>query len=116
MTVRPDETTNKNINPGNDTEDRVFLLSFKEAEELFGSRWQNKDRQCQGTEYCCAQGAVKDRVFDACYWWLRSPSTMPTYSPHYVAFVDNQGYICDTGYRANVASYAVRPALWIEIG
>ena len=52
-----------------DTKDRVFLLSRGEAQKYFSS---DSTRQCQGTAYCYAQGAYKDRDGN-CKWWLRSP-------------------------------------------
>lgn len=94
-------------NPGNDTKDRVFLLSIAEAQKYFGSA---SARQCQGTAYCFAQGAYK--VGDGyCLWWLRSPG-----SSGCTAYVYNDGSINDWGHDVDNGTIAVRPALWIDLG
>lgn len=94
-------------NPGNNTKDRVFLLSIAEAQKYFGS---DSARQCQGTAYCFAQGAYK--VGDGyCLWWLRSPG-----SSGCTAYVYNDGSINDWGHDVDNGTIAVRPALWIDLG
>ena len=58
----------------NDTEDKVFLLSFEEAKTLFAN---NKDRWKKATEYTKARDGFAYKTHDAKYnnvsWWLRSP-------------------------------------------
>lgn len=94
-------------NPGNNTKDRVFLLSIAEAQKYFGSK---SVRQCQGTVYCFAQGAYK--VGDGyCLWRLRSPG-----SSGCTAYVYNDGSINEYGYPVDEGTVAVRPALWIDLG
>ena len=109
-TVTPDYSTD----PGNNTKDRVFLLSIAEAEKYFGS---DSTRQCQGTVYCYAQGAYKARNGN-CWWWLRSLS-----SPHsfnfdncYAFYVFSHGKVSREGSSADYDRIAVRPALWIDLG
>lgn len=93
-------------NPGNNTKDRVFLLSIAEAQKYFGSK---SVRQCQGTVYCFAQGAYK--VGDGyCLWRLRSPG-----SSGCTAYVYNDGSINEYGYPVDEGTIAVRPALWIDL-
>ncbi|MDE5722325.1 MAG: hypothetical protein K2I30_06295, partial [Clostridia bacterium] len=57
-----------------DTEDKVFLLSFREAEAWFTD---NKARWKKATEYAKATGCyaygTHDAKFSNCCWWLRSP-------------------------------------------
>ena len=108
-TVTPDYSTD----PGNNTKDRVFLLSIAEAEKYFGS---DSTRQCQGTVYCYAQGAYKARNGN-CWWWLRSLS-----SPHsfnfdncYAFYVFSHGKVSREGSSADYDRIAVRPALWINL-
>lgn len=94
-------------NPGNNTKDRVFLLSIAEAQKYFGSK---SVRQCQGTVYCFAQGAYK--VGDGyCLWRLRSPG-----SSGCTAYVYNDGSINEYGYPVDEGTIAVRLALWIDLG
>ncbi|MCR5137747.1 MAG: DUF6273 domain-containing protein [Oscillospiraceae bacterium] len=80
---------------GNDTRDRVFLLSIEEAEKYF------KDD--------------RDRATGAC-WWLRSPGRYG----FYVALVFGDGSVYDVGsvnYFGNCVNfrYGVRPALKINL-
>ena len=53
---------------GNDTTDRVFLLSADETNELFRN---NLERSCAPTEYAIEQGVFTSN--DNCKWWLRTP-------------------------------------------
>ena len=100
--------------PGNDTTDKVFLLSVTEAEKYFSS---DEGRKCVPTAYAIEQGAYTSSSYTkggkaACRWWLRSPGT---YSP-YAALVYYDGG--DFDYRGdcvNISHACVRPALWIEI-
>lgn len=99
-TVTPDYSTD----PGNNTKDRVFLLSIAEAEKYFGS---DSTRQCQGTAYCYAKGAYKAKNGN-CMWWLRSP--------HRSSYAD---FVADCGSDSYISvtndGIAVRPALWINL-
>ena len=69
---------NSNITGGNDTQDRVFLLSFRETFKVY---FKNpEDRLCAATDYAVSQGAgtstsAKQTVDDrpAAEWWTRSP-------------------------------------------
>ena len=98
--------------PGNDTVDSVFLLSFSEAETLFGS---NRERMCTPTELALAHGGLDDRVYSGdysptCWWWLRSPGT----SSKAAACVYADGSIFHLGYGSPGSELSVRPAVWIS--
>ena len=73
---------------GNDTQDKIFLLSYAEAYQYYGViQWKidyakgcpNQASRVQPTAYVIAQGAYKDRKYTtadgaaAVSWWLRSP-------------------------------------------
>ena len=98
--------------PGNDTTDKVFLLSIAEVNKYFSS---DEARMCVPTAYVIAQGAYtssSDSVGGkaTCFWWLRSPG----------ADLDhNAGVYCDGFVNRNGAvlnhDAAVRPALWINL-
>ena len=109
-TVTPDYSTD----PGNNTKDRVFLLSIAEAEKYFGS---DSTRQCQGTVYCYAQGAYKARNGN-CWWWLRSLSSPHSFNfdNRYAFYVFSHGKVSREGSSADYDRIAVRPALWIDLG
>jgi hypothetical protein len=125
-TVIADKNPSYITSPGNNTTDKVFLLSITEVNKYFKS---GEARKCAPTDYAIAQGVWTSSSYKAgdratCWWWLRSPG----YFSNYAAFinidgsVDNYGYlICDGstldyGYDADRGYGAIRPAMWIDIG
>ena len=107
-TVSADNNPSYSTSPGNSTTDKVFLLSFTEANKYFSS---DSARQCQGTAYCYAQGAYKGSNGN-CWWWLRSPGNYPLYA----AYVYYVGSVLSNGRDVLDDDGAVRPALWINLG
>ena len=59
-------TTNNNVDfyPVNSFYDKIFLLSYKEAEEKYFSR--DSERKTKATDYALSRGVIDS------YWWLRS--------------------------------------------
>lgn len=108
VTVSADKNPEYGTNPGNATQDRVFLLSITEANKYFNS---NGARQCEPTDYAVANGARE--VDSGNYWWLRSPG----YYQDAAAFIYYDGDVCEVGERVSRDDndYAVRPALWIDL-
>ena len=91
---------------GNNTEDQVFLLSFKEASEDYFS--SDEERICMPTDYAVQNGAYTDGDTGACLWWLRSPGRDQSKA----VLVGTEGW----RYNHEVYGYAcVRPALWINL-
>ena len=110
-TVKADWNPQKSIDPGNDTSDKVFLLSIKEANQYFSS---DIERRCRATPHCYSQGAI---IVDSnCSWWLRSPG----HTSDRAATVFRGGTVIDGGMidycgpDVNSGEIAVRPALWIS--
>lgn len=98
-------------NPGNETKDKIFLLSIKEVNKYFKS---DKFRVCRPTKYALTKlKSVYD--WSSCYWWLRSPGQ----HNHNAAAVTIGGHVYNLGYNVHIAGdyycHAVRPALWIVI-
>lgn len=92
---------------GNETTDKIFLLSIDEAENLL-----NRDeRQAKCTDYAKAQGVWVDSVTDTPYWWLRSPGGDPLLA----AAVHYRGKVFIGGLNICVDDTAIRPALWLNI-
>lgn len=92
---------------GNNTEDRVFLLSYKEAfEDYFSS---DEDRICMPTDYAVQNGAWTNDDTGACWWWLRSPGRSRC-NATFVYSDGSPGYIY-----VNLDNNCVRPALWINL-
>ncbi len=104
-TVTADENPSYSTSPGNNTTDKVFLLSITEVNKYFSS---DSARQCQGTAYY-AQGADGS---GKCCWWLRSPG----HRSDRAACVDDGGFVITYGSYVQYGNYAVRPALWIDLG
>ena len=108
-----DDNPDYGTDPGNDTQDKVFLLSIPEVEYYFET---DEDRRCYGTVYCYAQGA-HEYGEGTCWWWLRTPGE----DQDSAATVKGEGKIDVVGGAVNVsniyeqASYgAVRPALVVD--
>ena len=123
LTTNVDNSENQcysgwNASGGNNTQDKVFLLSYAEANKYFDVTHDNSSNtksRVAPTAYAIAQGAWKDSSYetadgiDAGWWWLRSPG----YSRRNAADVSHDGSLHFA--RVNYASGSVRPALWVNI-
>ena len=71
-TVENSDNLEYGIKGGNDTKDKVFLLSLGEAERYFSS---DVARVCTPTRYALSKnkGIVDEEDGGGCLWWLRSP-------------------------------------------
>lgn len=105
--VTADANPDYDTDAGNDTEDKVFLLSIEEVNRYF-----NNDvmRACKPTDYAVSNGAY---VSDSsnCWWWLRSPGN----NRNRAANVDSGGYVSEEGDFVANKDLAVRPAMWISL-
>lgn len=108
VTVSADKNHGYSANPGNATQDQVFLLSITEANKYFNSTGA---RQCEPTDYAVANGAWESDSGNFCWWWLRSPGDVPGSA----ARVSGGGIVSDAGYVVDYNDGAVRPAMWISI-
>lgn len=108
VTVSADKNPNYSTNPGNATQDQVFLLSITEAKKYFSS---DSARQCKATEYAVAGGAYVNSDNGNCWWWLRSPGIYQNCA----AYVFADGDVSGGGNRIDRDYNAVRPALWIDL-
>ena len=100
------------ITGGNNTQDRIFLLSYAEANNYFDS---DKARLCQPTAYAKSQGVgVSFDGSDNCLWWLRSPG----FTQYFVAYVRRDGSLdgsLNNYTHAGRSNAPVRPAMWINL-
>ena len=94
--------------PGNATDNKVFLLSINEVERYFSS---DSERACKPTEYAVANGAEAKRYSGTCSWWLRSPGEGGNSSTE----VNQDGRVNYYGYYVQNDDYGVRPAMWISL-
>ena len=93
---------------GEDTVDRVFLLSYAEARTYVVG---TKNAFARVTDYATARGG--SHIYDGMgWWWLRSPGTKVYNACH----IDNHGTLSLYGYIASRPHWVVRPAIWLELG
>ena len=105
-TVTADENPLHKLSQGNDTLDKVFLLSAAEAYEYFET---DSARVCEMTDYCYAQSPHLERL---CGWWLRSLN-----AAHVAAVIDPyKGSVQIGGDYVTVISPNIRPSIWIDLG
>lgn len=84
---------------------KVFLLSISEVNKYLKL---NASRRCSATAYAKAQGSD----FYSSWWWLRSPGIDSAWAALvycYDGSIDYSGIGVHNG-------FAVRPALWIDLG
>lgn len=99
---------------GNDTTDKVFLLSYDEAQNneygfQSGVSNKSKSRQMRLTEYALQDGYINKDNGNTC-WWLRSPGI----TPQYAAYVFTVGSITDS-YFVGRRNDAARPVIRVKL-
>ena len=103
---------------GNNTQDKIFLLSYAEANKYFKVTWgdsNNTKSRVAPTAYAIAQGAYTNSSYKTAdgsafgMWWLRSPGL----NQNYAAYVNTSGSL----YYYYVFNYnpSVRPAMWLDL-
>ena len=95
-------STEKLINIGRSTEDKVFVLNLSEAERYYFSN--NEDRVAECTSIAQARGGTGE-------WWLRSAGTETASE----ATVDAEGNVNKAGKPVNSMEVTVRPAMWVNL-
>ena len=102
---------------GNDTEDKVFLLSIDEAEQYFES---DNERVAVATKYVKENAGSGFKASKSYSWFLRTPGDMGRRN----AAVDNNGRIdeigewgdgCLTLMASTMEVYGIRPAMWVRL-
>lgn len=92
---------------GNDTKDRVFLLSAQEANQYFVN---NQDRVAYPTQYLVAKDDYLENVTQPADWLLRQPHKHRTNT----ACVSVQG-ATSNGVNVSHALSGLRPAMWLQL-
>ena len=92
---------------GNDTVDKVFLLSIDEINKWFTSV---DTAASQATAYSKSNGAFTEGENNNCWWWLRSPGANSS-----GAAVFCNDFILMNGCPVDSRGIAVRPAMWIDL-
>lgn len=111
-----DENYGTNGNGGNDTTDRIFLLSIAEADNLSYFPKYSSSRYSANTPYVVDGGRLGTHMNgeDVGYldrWWLRSPGSNNTMA----AGIDEEGVELYEGNPVNNKSFAVRPAFNLDL-
>lgn len=92
-----------------DTNDHVFLLSYREAINYF---FEKDERKASGTDYARERGArflgVTSLVIGETDWWLRSSGK----SIRDAAYVDVKGVVNS---KKNTTKMGIRPAIWVDL-
>jgi len=111
---------------GNDTQDKIFLLSLEEVDYYFGNsgdytsmkrkKYDNGKFLPDNNGYCFSNTHDSNRLANfndkACWWWLRSPGL---YS-FLAAYVYEDGIVFVSGLSVNRnRGGGVRPALWLKL-
>ena len=105
--IKNEDNSEYGTSGGNDTEDKVFLLSEKEAETLFSN---DEEKIAKATEYA-EKSVVYGNEEKSVLWWLRSPGG---YSEN-AAVVDRYGWVDRYGFIVNINDGGVRPALYLNL-
>ena len=108
--IKNEDNSEHGTSGGNDTEDKVFLLSEKEADTLFSDE---EERIAKATEYAEKLGVDINENSEekGAWWWLRSPGN----DSFYAALVNYYGWVYGDGIGVNCNVYGVRPALHLNL-
>lgn len=91
---------------GGTTTDKVFLLSYEEANSYYSSMAK---RVVEATKYAIKQG-VSVNEDNECEWWLRTPGE----NSKMAMIVQKQGSVALRGYSVQLEIVGVRPAIWVR--
>ena len=94
---------------GNDTTDKVFLLSIDETSKYLSDKIV---RKAEATDYAKDKGIFVSEENGKSWWWLRSLGRNNSDA----AYVDIGGSVRNYGSYANDGESGVRPAMWVNIG
>jgi len=103
---------------GSNTQDKIFLLSYAEANRYFGVTWENTsntESRISPTAYAESNGAYTNDDYktadgaNAGRWWLRSPGR----SQSIASSVNTDGSLSNDN--VNRVAVCVRPALWMNL-
>lgn len=98
---------------GNDTYDKVFLLSVDEFEKYCPENDFAYRSSCLATKYAKARGVKVSRDY-TCSWWLRTPGLNMYGAPPSAVIVKPDGKINKRGEFMEIC-YGVRPAIVLDL-
>ena len=92
---------------GNDTNDKIFLLSADEVQKYYKTF---NETRCQVTLFAKNNGAYCDGAYFG-YWWLRTAGQFPQNA----SYIFYTGGVSQMGYDVTGTIFGVRPAMWISL-
>jgi len=108
---------------GNNTNDKIFLLSLEEVDKYFGNSgdYQNIRKKnirkiaSDDDGWFLTNAHDRERIIKyknyAHWWWLRSPG----YDSSRAAFVHENGAVNVFGRNVEIQNGGIRPALWLKM-
>lgn len=122
MILTTDVTNEDNLiyesDGGNETKDKIFLLSYSEIlNPAYGfsadSDKLDATRIAQGTNFAINNGLTlseESSSLNNSVWWLRSPG----YDQWYAGIVNYDGMVSSSSFYVDSTDVGVRPALWVS--
>lgn len=104
ITLRNNDNSEYGVDGGNDTKDKVFILSVEEIEKYFSSE---TERVCMPTQYAIEKGAGRSDN-GTCCWWLRSPGSQQGCAMRITTYGDYTNNYWVGNFET------VRPAIWVK--
>ena len=104
--VIADKNPEYQTDAGNDTVDKVFLLSITEANKYFTDR----SRKIEPTNYVKQKYLYSSFNNDGCQWWLRTSG----HNNECAAYVSTNGRVNYSGLQVDNSNTMIRPVLWIN--
>lgn len=100
--------TNTYAMAGNNTRDRVFILSASEVNKYLTG---NYERAAYGTDYAFGNGLYNNDMLGSTWWWVRTPGKTNKWAVR----VLSTGEMVYDGTYVNSDNGGVRPAIWITV-
>lgn len=96
---------------GNNTIDKVFLLSYNEANYYLPTHDLSL---AKATAYAKESGSYTNAKSGYCWWWLRTPGYSNNHASR--ANINNEvERLSAMGLQVSQENYSVRPSMWIDI-
>ena len=113
VTLENESNSGYGTHGGNDTQDKVFLLSFKEINRYFHNY---NSKKCVPTCYAIYRGVWTSNIKtkddeQTCWWWLRSPGDYQDCAGR----VHDFGGVIYYGGKVDLDNGGVRPAMWLNL-
>lgn len=97
-----------NTDGGNDTEDKVFLLSNEEVKQYLVTE---EERQVESTQQALRDGVNLSSSYGTSWWWLRNPGDKADGA----MIVTPRGEVSEFGHDVVSGTGGVRIAIWIDL-